>query len=77
VCTPVPTDNLQFRRENCEWGCDSNIDTKLRLCETLCHLETVSNKYQHDHETQCQEICAIKYLKCLEGCKNIMSNMES
>ena len=79
VCAPVQTDKLQFQKwqENCEWGCESDIDGKLRICEALCHLETQHDMFQHEHETRCQEVCASKYVQCLGQCTNITSKIVS
>lgn len=52
----------------CDWGCDAN-DTKLQACEARCLLEFRQND---GGQRDCQNVCAVKYLNCLEMCsKNV------
>lgn len=50
----------------CDWSCNS-ADSELQTCEARCLL---GFRHYQEGQKQCQNVCATKYLNCLEMCFN-------
>lgn len=71
---PVANDSLQYKKTDknvCEWDCSYNIDKQLETCEMVCHLESQNIKKLYGKH--CQEVCAAKYVRCLQKCGKFMN----
>lgn len=76
ISNAAPVDKLQYKKtvkDVCEWGCHSNIDKKLEMCEAVCHLASQKINRIFDSENQCQESCASKYIRCFQECNKTAS----